>query len=247
MDFLNDLLTGFIRPKKYKELLEKGTSRVVVYALILILISSVIAFLSLSKLSDATQKYYREVVPEFSFANNELNMSEPFKLELFGMIIAADSEKEFGSADFGDNIQGFLFDKNSMLLRSAAGTREFEYRELADDEYITFSKQDIYLLSPTFKIIFYIFLAFTIVYNAAGFFLGALIVALFALIPNRVSKLSFGKLYKLAVYSRGLPVILSLVLSSFIGPVPIIISFLISIIIVNIALTAISPKDDKRI
>ncbi len=246
MDFLNDLLTGFIRPKKYKELLEKGTSRVAVYVLILILISSVIAFISLSKLSSATQKYYKEVVPDFSFTNNELNMSESFRLELFGMIIAADSDKEFSSADFGDNIQGFLFDKNSMILRSTAGTKEFQYRELADDEYITFSKQDIYLLSPTLRILFYVFLIFTIAYNVAGFFLGALVVSLFALIPNRVSKLSFSKLYKLSIYSRGLPIILSLVLSGFLGTIPTIISLLISLIVVNIALTAITPNDTNR-
>ncbi len=243
MDFFNDLLTGFINPKKYSNLLNKGISRVVVYSLILILISSILTFLSLSKLSDAAQKYYKEVVPEYTFMNNELIMSEPFKLEFMGMVIAADSNTEFTKEDFGSNLQGLLFDKNSMLVRSTANTAEVEYVKLTDGEDIAFSKQDIYLLAPAFKGIFYALFALSLIFNIAGFFLGALIVSLFALIPNKLSKLSFGKLYKAAIFSRGLPVILSLILGRFIGGIPIIVSLLISFIILNIALTSITPKD----
>lgn len=243
MNFVNDLVTGFIRPKKYGELLNKSTNRVVVYSLILIFISSILVFLSLSRLSDAAQKYYKEVVPEYSFTNNELTTSEPFRLEFMGMIIAANSTTEFTKADFGNNLQGLLFDKNSMLVRSATNTAEVEYVKLTDGEDIAFSKQDIYLLAPTFKLIFYIMLVITIIMNIAGFFLGALVVSLFGLIPNKICKLSFGRLYKAAIFSRGLPIILSLVLGRFIGGIPIIVSLLISFIILNIALTSITPKN----
>ncbi len=240
MDFYKDLFIGFIRPKKYGELLNKGTSRVVVYSVILLLISSVIAFLSFRQLSDAAQRYYKEVVPEFSFQNNELNMSEPFKLEFMGMIIAADSTKDFTKEDFNSNLQGLLFDKDSLLVRSAGKTEEAEYIRLTDGKDIAFSKQDIYLLAPTFKVIFYVLFSLSVIFSIAGFFLGALVVALFALIPNKISKLSFGKLYKAAIFSRGLPIILSIILGRFIGSIPVIVSLLISFIIVNIALTTIS-------
>ncbi len=243
MNFVNDLVTGFIRPKKYGELLNKSTNRVVVYSLILILISSILVFFSLLKLSNAAQKYYKEVVPEYSYTNNELTMSEPFKLEFMGMIIAANSDTEFTKEDFGNNLQGLLFDKNSMLVRSTTNTAEVEYIKLTNGEDIAFSKQDIYLLAPTFKLIFYIMLVITIIMNIAGFFLGVLVVSLFGLIPNKICKLGFGKLYKAAIFSRGLPVILSLVLGRFIGGIPIIVSLLISFIILNIALTSITPKN----
>ena len=244
MGFLNDLLTGLIRPKKYGELLNRGASRVVVYALILILISSTLLVTSLFKMFYTTEKYYNEVVPDFSFENNTLTMAEPFKLEFMGMIIKADSQKELTKDDFGDNIQGVLFDSNSMLMRSAAATVEASYKELTEGEKISFSKKDSYLLAPTVKVILYVTSLISVLFNVGGFFLGVLVVALFGLIPNKTAKLSFGKLYILSIFSRGLPIILSLILSRFIAPIPTFISILISFIILNIALSSITNNGE---
>ncbi len=243
MGFLNDLLTGLIRPKKYGELLNKGASRVVVYALILVIISSTILVTSLFKMFSTMGKYYNEVVPDFSFHNNTLTMAEPFRLEFMGMIIAADSQKELTKDDFGNNIQGVLFDSNSMLMRSAAATVEASYKELADGEIISFSKKDSYLLAPTVKVILYVMSLISVLFDIGGFFFGALVVALFGLIPNKAIKLSFGKLYVLSIFSRGFPIILSLILSRFIGGIPTFISILISFIILNIALSSIAHRE----
>ena len=247
MDFFKDLFVGFIHPKEYGELLSKGKSRVVVYALILIAVSSIIIITSLNNTYTMMGKYYKEVVPEFSFSNNELTMSEPFNLELFGTIISADSDKQFTKQDFGNNIQGILFDKDSCISKTVGQVIEVKYSDLTDNTNTSFTKNDTFALFPYVNTFFYIFMLITLIFNICGFFICVLIVALFALIPNKVTKLKFGTLFKAAIFSRGLPQILSLILSAFIGPIPFLLNILLSFILVNIALQSIATKNNDSI
>lgn len=242
MKFLNDFAIALLKPKKYSQILDAKKGFTFTYVCILILLSISLYISAFITLYNNLGTYYKEVVPDFTFENNNLTMAEPFRLELMGQIIAADSEKDFSAADLGENSQGILLDKNSMILRSMGRDIEVHYSDLTGGENISFSKQDTYLLETKIKSTYVIFVAFISMFLVAGFFIGALLVAFISKAANISAGLKFGQLYKLAIFSRGLPVILSFVLSFFLAPLPFLVSFLISCIIMNVALGAISKN-----
>ena len=157
MNFLNNFITALIRPKKYVDLLEAKKTHMLVYIIILLVVSLSVYVLGFMSIYKNLGIYYKEVVPDFKFENNTLSMTEPFKLELMGQIIHADSEKEMSSADFGDNSQGILLDSDSMIFRQMGTDSEVKYTELTEGNNISFSKQDTYALASSAKTVYSIF------------------------------------------------------------------------------------------
>lgn len=245
MNFLNNFVTALIRPKKYTDLLEAKKTHMLVYIIILLAVSLSVYVLGFMSIYKNLGIYYKQVVPDFKFENNTLTMAEPFKLELMGQIIYADSEKEMTSKDFGDNSQGILFDSDSIIYRQMGTDSEVKYTELTENNNISFSKQDSYALASSAKTIYSAICIMMLLGLIGGFFLSALFVALISKLTNIAVGLRFSKLYKLAIFSRGLPIILSFVISFFFSPMPIVVSILLSCIIMNIALGAMLKN--KRI
>jgi len=242
MKILNDFAIALFRPKKYSEILNSKKGFTFIYACAIILLSISLYISAFVSVYQNFGIYYNEVVPNFKFENNTLTMSEPFRFELMGQIIAADSEKNFSSADFGENTQGILLDSDSMLMRSMGRDIEVNYSKITNGEDISFSKQETYLLEPRIKLAYTLFVTFISIFLVAGFFIGVLLVAFISKVANISAGLKFGQLYKLSIFARGLPIILSFVLSFIFTPLPFVVSFLISCIIMNIALGAISKN-----
>lgn len=243
MKLLNDFAIAIAHPKRYKELIQNKLWRVLLYALVIIAIGSVSVIISATQLKGIMGTFYEKSVPDFTFTDNTLNMSEPFELNIGGILIKADSSREFASADMGSAKYGYLFGKNTMVIRSGRNTIESKYTDLKLEDGFTMSKSTLSSYSFLAEKLFRIFCVFLIIAAILGFFFGALIIALLALIPNRNAGLSFGTLFKFAIYSRGLPIILSLILARFIGGIPTIISLMLSFILVNIALMTIVRDD----
>ena len=243
MNFINNIFIAFANPKKYYKLLNIKHSFTLIYIIILLLLSMSTYILGLTSIYKNIGTYYTQVVPEFEFKENKLTMAKPFKLELMGQIIYADSNKELTSNDFGNNPQGILLDENSLIIRQMNNDTEVAYAELTAGKNITFSKNDTHLFAPQLKMIFAIFIGITILTLSGGFFLGALFVAFISKIPNMAAKIRFSKLYKLALFSRGLPALISLLTSFFMPGMPLIVNFLISCIIMNIALGTIAKNN----
>lgn len=238
MNFFNNFVTALIKPKKYTDLLDAKNSHVFVYTIILLIVSLSVYVLGFMSIYKNLGIYYKEVVPDFRFENNTLTMSEPFKLDLMGQIIYADTQKEMSSADFGDNSQGILLDSDNIIIRQMDTDNVVKYTELTEKSNISFSKQDTYTWAFQIKIIYSILCILMLLGLVGGFFLSVLFVAIISKLANISVGLNFSKLYKIAIFSRGLPIILSFILSFFFSPMPIVVSILLSCIIMNIALGA---------
>ncbi|MDD6483100.1 MAG: DUF1189 family protein [Clostridiales bacterium] len=236
MKILNDFAIGLVYPRRYKELLLNSWWRVLVYAAVIIAVSSAAVVTAAMQLKGIMGAYYQKSVPDFEFKNNTLTMSEPFELNLGGMLIIADTTKQFSADDMGNAVYGYLFDSDSMVVRSGGRTVEATYAELTQNGDLAFSKDTLESYSFIADRFFALMCAICVFISILGFFMGALFIAAVALIPNRNAGLGFTELMKLAVYSRGLPAVLSFVLSRFIGSLPVLISLAISCIFMNIAL-----------
>lgn len=240
MKILNDFAIAVAHPGRYKELMNNKMLRVLIYAIIIIAVGSVSLVMSATQLKGILETFYENSVPEFVFENNVLETEEPFELNIGGILVKADSSEEFSQEDMGSAMYGFLFGKNTMVIRSSGRTLEAKYTDLELEKNFKLSKKILTSYSFVAEKLYNIFSVFVLVTAIIGFFIGALIVAMLALIPNRNVGLKFGNLYKMAIYSRGLPIMLSFILSRLIGGVPGIVSIIISFVIMNIALMNIA-------
>lgn len=242
MNFFNTFMVALIKPKKYNTLLDAKKGFCLLYIIIFLAVSLSVYIVGFTSIYKNIGIYYREVVPDFSFENSTLTMSEPFRLELMGQIIYADTEKELTQKDFGDNVQGIMFDADSIIFRQMGQDSQIKYTNLTENEPITFSKNNLGIILPLLKTAYVAFSIFMLLTLVAGFFIRGLIIALLSKFPNATVGLSFGKLYKLSLFSQGLPILLSFIISFFISPMPFVISILISCIIMNIALGKMSKN-----
>ena len=246
MKILNDFAIGLVYPKRYKELLKNKWWRVLIYIVVIIAIGSVSVLSASSQLKGILGEFYKESVPDFSFQNNTLSIAEPFEIDLGTIKIAADTSKSFTKEDMGNALSGYLFDSDSMILRYGNQTLEASYSQLNPENNISFTKASLEGYSFLADGFFALMNVMLILFSIAGFFFGSFIVALLSKLPNRQANLKFNELFKLALYSRGLPIILSFILSRFIGPLPTLLSLLISFMLVNTAISSIIQERYKK-
>lgn len=248
MKLINDFAIALVQPKKYKELLSNSTGRVAIYVIILLVISSISLVISSIKLYGILGTYYADNIPDFKFENDTLEVSQKFDLELAGMKIMLDTDNQLSSDEFSSNVDGFLCDKDSMIVKSRSEIVEIKYSDLTQGQDVKFDKVSLYQYKDVAKLVLAISAVFAIILSAGFFMLGALVVAglvclITSALPKQRAGLQFSSIYKLALYSRALPVILSVILSRFIGGVPLIISMMISVLILNSAILRIATDD----
>ena len=246
MKLLNDFAIALVKPSRYRELLPNSVGRTALFVTVLILISSVTLITGSIMLYRILGQYYAENVPEFEFKDQTLMCEDTFDLEFAGVKLMMDTSRQLTEEELENAVQGALFDSDSMIIKTGGRVVEAEYSEMTGAD-TAFTKDSLYTYKDIVKISITVAVIVSIIFSAAGFLLGALITAALASfltfrLPRKNAGLSFGQLYKLAVYSRGLPVILSLVLSMFIGGIPFIISIALSLIILNTALFKMSLK-----
>lgn len=107
-----------------------------------------------------------------------------------------------------------IMNSNQIVLQSINGMKKFRYRDL-DPTMLLTKKLLLDIVRPTLNGIMSIVLLLTFLFKAASFFLGALIVALICMIVASCMKynLTFGEVYKLAIYTRTLPLLIKAALS----------------------------------
>lgn len=249
MKLINDFAIALVNPKRYRELLNNSVWRVILYIIILTLISSVTLISATRELYGILGEYYEKNIPDFTFENNTLKSDDTFDFDLAGMKIVLDTTKQLTKEDFSKSFNGMLFDSDSLLIKQGPKVIEAKYSELTEGEDIKFTKSSLYAYKDIAKLIINMTALFYILLSIPMLLIGALFTAIITFMfmgfsPVNSMKLKFSKIYKLALYSRGLPIILSTVLSMFIGRIPSLISVIISVIILNRAMIYMSSSEN---
>lgn len=247
MKFLNDFAIALVHPSRYGELVKNSAGRAAAFVAVLILLSSLTIITGSVTGYNILGRYYNENVPEFEFRDQKLTADDTFDLEFAGVKIVIDTTRQVDKSELDGAVQGVLFDGDSMAVKTGGRVVESSYSEMSGAD-THFTKASLYAYKGVVKAVMAAVVVLSIIFSAGAFLLGALVVAALASLlssrlPQRNAGLTFGQVYKLAVYSRGLPVILSLVLSMVIGGIPFLISAAISVIILNVALFKISVRN----
>ena len=244
MKFINDFAIALVQPGKYKELVNNSVWRVILYVIILTLISSVTLVVATRELYGILGEYYEKNIPEFTFENNTLTSNDTFNFDLAGMQIVLDTTKQLTKEDFSESLNGMLFDSDSLLIKQGPKIIEAKYSELTEGVDIKFTKASLVNYKDIAKLIINITVVFYVLLSIPLLLLGALFVTVIATaFAAPQYRMKFSKAYKLALYSRGLPIIVSTVLSMFVGKLPVFVSIFVSFVILRRAIFYILHED----
>lgn len=245
MKLINDFAIALVNPKRYKELLDNSVWRVILYIIILTLISSVTLISATRELYGILGEYYESNIPEFSFENNTLTSEDTFDFDLAGMKLVIDTTKQLTEEDFGESYNGMLFDSDSLLIKQGPKVIDAKYSELTEGADIKLTKASLAKYKDVAKLFINLTAVFYVLLSIPLLLLGALFVTVIATaFAAPQYRMKFSKAYKLALYSRGLPIIVSTVLSMFVGRIPSLISVIISVIILNRAMMYMSSSEN---
>ncbi len=216
---IKDFLVALGNYKKYGALTKNSGWKVTGYLAIFLIICSIGgAIIPTIKVANAIGGFFAEEIPEFTISNESFEIAEDFGFELAGVKLFATSSREVTAEEFGDNISGFLFDRNSVIIKNMGETAEFSYNEFnTENEIFRFSKKDLNLLKP-FMTMFKSMLAaamaisFIISYLINGLFIGLISIIIASLLKVRKST---GELIKAAMYAKTLPTVIGAVLTPF--------------------------------
>lgn len=204
---------------KYKKLLSRRLGDVILYVVCLMLVCSIGVVIIPTVIQ--TNKIYDgfvEALPQFSITESGLTVSEPFDFEFSGVKIGLSDSVEFEEADFGDNISGFLLDKDTIIIKNFGNVMSFNYSEFNPDGTgyeITNAdlqgyKNFLYIFIVIFSILMTVSLAFSYVIDGL---LVALIASVFCALM-RIHRPIF-ELVKLAMYSQTLPMLITALVTPF--------------------------------
>lgn len=235
--FFKKLANSVININLYPQMLRQGFGKAVLYLFLFSLIfgtlNSVILGFQLNRDIGNLVTQIKDDIPEFTFKNGELDVNEPMPItytEPDNTIIIIDTTggTEPDILDEYESATLVLRDK-IINKKNPVETRVFSFQ---DFKGMSFNKNDVVNLLPYLKWFSVIagilmWLAFFI-----GKFFSALLLSIISLIISKIrkTKLSFGQLYSLGIYSLTLPVLIDILLNLFYLDLPNLIYYMIAII-----------------
>lgn len=204
----------FLKDKKRKTFLF-GFLLVLIYYLVTI----ILPFVRFQVSTGGIMSLVDDVLPEFTISDNKLWVDSEFELDESGVYVYVNTE---GQGLSEDEIRRHLRRDDTVLIANADSVvikenGRIQYVELSDlDPDLEITKTGlINMFGPFVTIGIAAVLVIIFICMQAGFFFGVLFIGLFGMIVASCmhSKLTFGQLYKLGIYSRTTPLLIKAVFS----------------------------------
>lgn len=205
---------SFLKDKKRKTFLF-GFLLVLIYYLVTI----ILPFVRFQVSTGGIMSLVDDVLPEFTISDNKLWVDSEFELDESGVYVYVNTN---GQGLSEDEIRSHLRRDDTVLIANADSVvikenGRIQYVELSDlDPDLEITKTGlINMFGPFVTIGIAVVLVIIFICMQAGFFFGVLFIGLFGMIVASCmhSKLTFGQLYKLGIYSRTTPLLIKAVFS----------------------------------
>ena len=231
-------IIAMFQPKEYKRLREQKIGRTAGYILSLLILVTVIRYVipmsaqiaGLGGISNIIQNR----MPQFSLQNGILTVDGRYENAEpeYGRYILVDTEKErFDKSDIEvDYLQVVLVSATNVIMKNMILTEEYKWNDIIRTD-LDNAKLGRY--AYVFYLMFILFFIFLFLLTAAGYFFLSL---LFAWIANTLSKvmllpLSFGQIYKMALYAQSIGALVTAVAYCLESPLMIMASGIFSMIV----------------
>lgn len=238
----------FLKNKKFK-VFGFGVVLILIYYMVTLFIPTVINLGS----SDSMADMVRRELPDFRLEDGYLYVPAIVDYDENGMKVYINTDIILPDADemeerFESYSQVMMIDMEKMIIKNRGQVQEIYLASFGDD--VVFDREDLLKLVPFVRVFIYIFLVIAYFWMTAWFFFGALIVALIGMIVAACMKcrLSFGKIYLLAIYSRTLPLLIKAAVSFLPFEIPFfwVINFGLSVLILALAMKKMQTPDPDQ-
>ena len=224
MNIFSEILHAIYSFKSYPEFLKNSRLKVYLYGLVLsifsIMITIVLPMASTFSISGGVQSFITMFVPEFTLTDGTLWVEKPIEFKMYddyqgGIYVKIDTSipvvDEVTDVDLLAFDRVVMLDAQKILLKEDGDVYRIALSELelGDWNRDTAFKE----LFPYIKSGLKTLCVILAVVEVAGFFAGALVIAMLGMLSASALKykISFGGLYKMAIYTRTLPVLLKMV------------------------------------
>lgn len=204
----------FLRDKKRKTFLF-GFLLVLIYFLVTI----ILPFVQFQVSTGGVMKILEEMVPDFRIADNHLSVEKQFELDEDGIYVFIDTKGEGIDPDQAAKYLRryetvVIADADQLIFKNGSQYQTVFFSDLDGDLEIT--KDGLMeMFGPFVTMGIGAVLIIVFIFMEAAFFFGVLFVGLFGMIVASCmqSKLTFGELYKLGIYTRTTPLIIKALFS----------------------------------
>lgn len=213
MTIFEDFTIAISQPSRYNELLKRKKSAYVLFIFILVFLTSLanVVYPSVTAIRTA-KEYYEYKIPDFKIEDGELYTQKEFILDEKPFLIKLSDKKDFSEKDTKGYKIALLCGKSTITVKSNSTVISSEYKEAGKD--FKFAKKDIYDYKDAILGAVAVTDILLFGFSFAVFLFGAFLIRLLTKSLLKMLKLELSKEehFRLCVYSRTLPSLLSAVL-----------------------------------
>lgn len=210
ISIIDQFLYAVSKPKQYQALIKQSTGRVIGFVLVMAMLITTMNFIiplvgyqwSLGGL----EQFFRNKIPKFTIEHGVLEMEEPLNMNVFGVSIVVDPEKEsYTPQDFDDDVLlQVMISKHNMLIKNMIQVVELPFEYLSN---LTINNESLVKSIPYLYMIQLVAIGVTLTIQFFYYLLGAVGYAFIglALIGMRPSiSLTWKELIKIGIYAKAL-------------------------------------------
>lgn len=228
MSMADRFITAMFLPGEYPALMKLGVGKIISFLVFLVLLLSLIQYAipSLAKLAGygGVRSYIINELPDFSLKNGELFVSEKYKEENSdaGIYILVDTDVDAFTEDDVDRdmVQVWLVSRTNMLIyNNVSGlTGMIQKRNFSEFGNVTINNESIADMAPIMYICMVLVFVTLYLFTMVEYLVSSLFYALILFMLSRIMSggLSFGAIYKIALFAQTTGAIVSAV-ANYIG------------------------------
>lgn len=215
MNVFKEMACSVAKPSAYPQFLRNKGGKIFGYGMLLMffyfLLSVVVPISVFHVRTGGFVHVIRDEIPDFELSHFGFWAERPYSFEDSSNYIRVDSDRIFNEEEIYRLARRYnnliVVDQEKLIVKNNGQIQTLYFYMLDYDAYI--SKQDILFIIPMIYLVLFVLILLYFVWITALFFLGVLLVSLPGLIINAVLKtdLTFGQIFKLALYGRTLPLL----------------------------------------
>ena len=221
MNVFCELVHSIYDCKSYETFLKDRKRKTFLFGFLLVviyfLLTMIVPFVRFQMSTGGIVKIVDEVVPDFAIADGRLDVEEQFEFAEGDTYFFVDTKDEAMTEEMIlENLRRYgtvlIADSENLIVKSNGQVQTLQIADL--DIEITKS-EIITMFRPFVNLAIGIILVIVFLFMQATFFFGVIFVALFGMIVASCmqTKLTFGELYKLGIYTRTTPLLIKALLS----------------------------------
>ncbi len=224
-----DFSVSMVQPSGYGSFLKRKKGAVALFVIILVTVAALAnVVFPVVTVGRMMSDFYNYDVPYFKVENGEFFVEDEFEVKEKPLFIGMSNKKTYTKED----IEGFdvvvLADKQNFIMKNNSGVYSYKIKEVGDG--IRFDKNSVYMFKNVFIVMLVITGIIIYLFDYVAFFIGVVLVRWVSspFVRTLGVNLTKKEQFRLAIYSRTVPVLLGAVLGMKTVGLPYIFSILIS-------------------